>query len=95
MVRTHVIMMDTYCSDQPNSQQRLRTIVFSAHGSSGTAGAAVMDRLFRLSEGGRLFQLSGGPLDPCALKTMVLSRCWELTGPLQYGPIIITCVRTI
>ena len=40
MVCTHAIMMDPYCSGPLNSQQRLRTVVFSAHGSSGTAGTA-------------------------------------------------------
>ena len=49
MVRTHVFMMDTYGSGPLNFEQRLRTIDFSAHGSSGTE--AVMDRLFRLWEG--------------------------------------------
>ena len=48
MVRTHVIMMDPYCSGPLNSQQRLRTIVFSARGSSGTAGTG-MDRLSELA----------------------------------------------
>ena len=34
-------------------------------------------------------------LAAAALKTMVLGRYWELSGPPQHGPVQIVCVPTI